>query len=35
MIEVDVDEGYLVSEDELECVPNYCPRCSEKLRGDA
>lgn len=28
---LDVDEGYLVSEDELECIPNYCPRCSEKL----
>ena len=31
---LDVDESYLVSEDELECIPNYCPRCSEKLFAD-
>lgn len=32
---LDVDEGYLLSDDELECTPNYCPRCGEDLRKEA
>ena len=32
---LDVDDGYLVSDDELECTPNYCPRCGEWLGVDA
>ena len=28
---LDVDEGYLVSDDELECVPNFCPNCGAKV----
>lgn len=29
---LDVDGGYLVSEDEFECVPNYCPRCGKVVK---
>ncbi len=28
---LDVEEGYLLSGDELECIPNYCPRCGAKV----
>lgn len=28
---LDVDGDFLVSLDELECIPNYCPRCGEQL----
>lgn len=28
---LDVDDGYLISEDEFECVPNYCPRCGAEV----
>lgn len=28
---LDVDGGYLISDDELECVPNYCPQCGAKV----
>lgn len=31
---LDVDGDYLVSQDELECIPNYCPRCGEILAGE-
>ena len=28
---LDVDDGYIVSRDEFECVPNYCPRCGAEV----
>lgn len=28
---LDVNDGFLVSNDELECTPNYCPRCGAKV----
>lgn len=28
---LDVEDGYLVSEDERECVPNFCPSCGAEL----
>ncbi len=29
---LDVDGGYLVSMDELECTPNFCPQCGNNLK---
>ena len=31
VVKLDVDDGYLISEDEFECVPNYCPRCGAEV----
>ena len=31
---LDVDGGYLVSMDELECTPNFCPQCGHNLRTE-
>lgn len=28
---LDVEDGYLISDDEFECVPNYCPRCGAEV----
>lgn len=31
VVTLDVDDGYLISDDELECVPNYCPICGTEV----
>lgn len=28
---LDTDGDYLISDDEFECVPNYCPVCGRRL----
>lgn len=28
---LDVEDGYLMSDDEIECVPSYCPICGERM----
>lgn len=33
VVKLDVDDGYLISEDEFECIPNFCPRCGAEVVG--
>ena len=28
---LDVEDGYLISEDEFECVPSFCPSCGAEV----
>jgi len=32
---LDADNGYLASNDEFECIPNFCPVCGNEIETDA
>jgi hypothetical protein len=31
VVALDVEDGYLMSEDEFEFVPSYCPNCGGRI----